>query len=140
AEKLKEDEYKLVRAMRDSWISQLRATCRESIPCRAMTVFGSSSYKDETKLWLLDFKGVFRLFQFDTFLIPLKKRDFGRKMKAAALSCIELAVRVEMELQKRESEAVPVSYRERVELNEAIRGIQTTTPTPEKPRKRKFSM
>ncbi|KAF8923852.1 hypothetical protein BGZ47_004420, partial [Haplosporangium gracile] len=66
--------------------------------------------------------------------------DFGRKMKAAALSCIELAVRVEMELQKRESEAVPVSYRERVELNEAIRGIQATTPTPEKPRKRKVSM
>ncbi|KAF9560942.1 hypothetical protein EC968_005947 [Mortierella alpina] len=140
AEKLKEDEYKLVRAMRDSWISQLRATCRESIPCRAMTVFGSCSYKDETKLWQLDFKGVFRLFQFDTFLIPLKKQDFGRKMKTAALSCIELAVRVEKELQKRESEAVPVSYRERVDLNEAIRGIQTTTPTPEKPRKRKFSM
>ncbi|KAF9924508.1 hypothetical protein BGZ67_009216 [Mortierella alpina] len=140
AEKLKEDEYKLVRAMRDSWISQLRATCRESIPCRAMTVFGSSSYKDETKLWQLDFKGVFRLFQFDTFLIPLKKQDFGRKMKTAALSCIELAARVEMELQKRESEAVQVSYRERVELNEAVRGIQTTTPTPEKPRKRKFSM
>ncbi|KAG0196459.1 hypothetical protein BGX33_001628 [Mortierella sp. NVP41] len=139
-EKLKEDEYKLVMAMRDSWISQLRATCRESIPCRAMTVFGSSSYKDETKLWLLDFKGVFRLFQFDTFLIPLKKQDFGRKMKAAALSCIELAVRVEMELQKRESEAVPVSYRERVELNEVIRGIQTTIPTPEKPRNRKISI
>ncbi|KAF9352666.1 hypothetical protein BGX34_012029 [Mortierella sp. NVP85] len=79
AEKLKEDEYKLVRAMRDSWISQLRATCRESIPCRSMAVFGSSSYKDETKLWMLDFKGVFRLFQIDSFLIPLKKQDFGRK-------------------------------------------------------------
>ncbi|KAK3847982.1 MAG: hypothetical protein J3R72DRAFT_518698 [Linnemannia gamsii] len=69
-----------------------------------------------------------------------KLHDFGRKMKAAALSCIELAVRIQMELQKRESEAVPVSYQERVKLNEAIREIQTTTPTPEKPRKRKSSM
>ncbi|KAF9924794.1 hypothetical protein FBU30_005286 [Linnemannia zychae] len=67
-EKLKEDEYKLVRAMRDSWTSQLKAICREYIPCRAMTVFGSSSYMDETKVWLLDFKGVFRLFHFDSFL------------------------------------------------------------------------
>ncbi|KAI8605431.1 hypothetical protein EDD21DRAFT_363541, partial [Dissophora ornata] len=32
AGKLQEDEFKLVRAMRDSWISQIRATCRESIP------------------------------------------------------------------------------------------------------------
>ena len=139
-EKLKEDEYKLVRAMRDSWISQLKDTCREYVPCRAMTVFGSSSYKDETKFWLLDFKGVFRLFHFDSFLIPLTKKDFGRKMKAAVLSCIELAVRVEMEVEKRESEKVPVSFRERLELKEAIRGIQTTSPTPEKPKKRKFSI
>lgn len=140
AEKLKEDEYKLVRAMRDSWISQLRAICRESIPCRSMTVFGSSTYKDETKLWLLDFKGVFRLIQFDAFLIPLKKQDFGRKAKAVAQSCIELALRIETELQKREAEAVPASYRERLELSETIRGIPTTTLTPEKPRKRKLSM
>ncbi|KAF9170687.1 hypothetical protein BGX20_008646 [Mortierella sp. AD010] len=136
AEKLLEDEFKLVRAMRDSWVSQLRATCRESIPCRAMAVFGSSSYRDETKFWMMDFKGVLRLFQIDSFLIPLKKHDFGRKMKAAALSCIELAARIQMELEKRESEAVPASYRDRVELKKALRGIRSTTPTPEKPRKR----
>ncbi|KAG0309545.1 hypothetical protein BGZ98_001286 [Dissophora globulifera] len=63
--------------------------------------------------------------------VPLKKQDFGRRMKAAALNCIELGVRVEMEMEKRESEAIPASCRKRVELDEAIRGIQTTTPTPE---------
>ncbi|KAF8949903.1 hypothetical protein BGZ46_004852, partial [Entomortierella lignicola] len=136
AQKLQEDEFKLVRAMRDSWLSQLKATCRESIPCRAMTVFGSSSNKDETKLWQKDFKGVLRLFQIDSFLIPQKKLDFGRKMKVAALSCIKLAARVQMELQKRESEAIPATYLKRIELNKAIRGIQATTPTPDKPRKR----
>lgn len=88
--------------------------------------------------WIL--KGFSGFFSPDTFLIPVKKQDLGRKMKAAALSCIELAVRVEMELQKREFEAVPVSYRERVKLNEAARGIQTASSTPEKLRKKKFSM
>ncbi|KAF8923800.1 hypothetical protein BGZ58_002502 [Dissophora ornata] len=137
AGKLQEDEFKLVRAMRDSWISQIRATCRESIPCRTTTVFGSSSYKDETKIWQMDFKGVFQLFQIDSFLIPREKQDFGWKMKSAALSCIEMACRVQVELQKRKAEAVPASYQERVELNKAVRRIRPTAPTPEKLLKRK---
>ncbi|KAG0042953.1 hypothetical protein BGZ83_011999 [Gryganskiella cystojenkinii] len=68
------------------------------------------------------------------------KLDFGRRMKAAALSCIELAVRVELELQKRESEKVPASFRERLALHKASCEIHMTSPTPEKPKKRKFSL
>ncbi|KAF9424643.1 hypothetical protein BGZ76_003490 [Entomortierella beljakovae] len=50
-EKQLEDEFKLARAMRDSWMSQLKAACRSSIPCRGMAIYGSSSHMDETKIW-----------------------------------------------------------------------------------------
>ncbi|KAF9409139.1 hypothetical protein BGZ94_002045 [Podila epigama] len=139
AEKQKEDEFKLARAMRDSWMSQLRATCRESVSCRGMSVFGSSSFKDETKLWMMDFRAVFRLHQFDVFIVPLKKREFGRKMKAAVLSCIGLALRIEMELEIREANVQPTTYEERLEWEEATRRVDTTSTTPERPKKRKFS-
>ncbi|KAG0322771.1 hypothetical protein BGZ99_003159 [Dissophora globulifera] len=59
-----------------------------------MAVFGSISYKDETKLWRLDFNGVFRLMQFDAFLVPLTKQEFGVKARAAVTKCLELALRV----------------------------------------------
>ncbi|KAF8974924.1 hypothetical protein BGZ46_009587 [Entomortierella lignicola] len=136
-EKQSEDEYKLARAMRDSWISQLKAACRDSVPCRGMSVYGSSSHKDETKIWLMDFRGMFRLFQIDSFLIPQDKSDFGRNMKGAAMSCIELAIRIRDELQRRGTEKVQASYPMRVEFNNAIQEIQSTSATPEKPKKRK---
>ncbi|KAF9417145.1 hypothetical protein BGZ76_004551 [Entomortierella beljakovae] len=140
SEKQLEDEFKLVRAMRDSWISQVTATCRESIPPRGVTVFGSSSFKDETKIWMMDFKGMFRLFQIDSFVIPQKKKNFGKKLKAAAMSSIELAVRIKLELKKRELETVPASFKQRVELCEALQDIQSTSSTPQKQRKRKLGL
>lgn len=85
------------------------------------------------------FKGVFRLFQFDTFLIPLKKQDFGWKMKLRHWAALSWQVELKWNCRNESLRPVPVSYQERVELNEAIRGIQTP-PTSEKPRKRKFSV
>ncbi|KAF8976039.1 hypothetical protein BGZ46_008637 [Entomortierella lignicola] len=101
SDKKLDDEFKLVRAMKDSWASQVRTICRESIPPRGITVFGSSSFEEETKLWMIDFKGMYRLFQIDSFLIPKRKQDFGGRMKSAALSCMELAARIKLEFQKR---------------------------------------
>ncbi|KAF9173654.1 hypothetical protein BGX21_008757 [Mortierella sp. AD011] len=74
AEKGPQDRYKLARELRDSWLSQMKSICREAVPPRDFTVFGSCTNKDETKLLQLDFKGVFRLCQFDSFLIPLERR------------------------------------------------------------------
>ncbi|KAG0269742.1 hypothetical protein BGZ95_001957, partial [Linnemannia exigua] len=65
AEKLRRDEFKLTRALWDSWVSQVKAR-------RGIAVYGSSTFNDETKLWRLDFCGVFRLPHFDTFFVPLK--------------------------------------------------------------------
>ncbi|KAF9993837.1 hypothetical protein BGZ79_001449 [Entomortierella chlamydospora] len=132
------DEFKLARAMRDSWISQIRSICREVVPPRDFTVFGSCTYKDETKVWQLDFQGVFRLCQFNSFLIPLKKQEFGRRMKLAIQVCLELAACIEREIEKRQH-ATPASYEKRHELSDALRLIIATTTTPTKPRKRKVS-
>ncbi|KAF9410343.1 hypothetical protein BGZ94_001674 [Podila epigama] len=134
------DDFKLARAMRDSWSSQVRTTCRERVPPRGMAVFGSLSFKEETKICRLDFHGVFRLIEFGAFLIPLKKREFGFKAKAAMISCLELALRVQEELDARSLNTSVLSYEERIKLEEAASAIATTTPTPSKSRtKRRWS-
>ncbi|KAI7817895.1 hypothetical protein BC939DRAFT_311241 [Gamsiella multidivaricata] len=139
ADKQRQDEFKLVRAMRDSWISQMGSICREAVPPRDFAVFGSCTYKDETKLWQLDFQGTFRLCQFNTFLIPLKKQEFGRRMKMTIQICLELAARIEMEIEKRHN-AMPASYDKRHELSDALHQIFTTTTAPTKQQKRKDSV
>ncbi|KAF9177012.1 hypothetical protein BGZ50_009327 [Haplosporangium sp. Z 11] len=140
ADKCARDEFKLARAMRDSWISQIRSTCRENVPRRGMAVFGSISYKDETKLWRLDFNGVFRLMQFDAFLVPLKKHEFGVKAKAAVTRCLELALRVQEEIDARLEDAVVVTYEERLKLEDAASAIEITTASPSTSRtKRRWS-
>ncbi|KAG0303201.1 hypothetical protein BGZ98_006903 [Dissophora globulifera] len=137
AEKLRQDEFKLARALRDSWISQLRSTCKHSVPLSGMAVFGSSTFKDETKLWRLDFGGVFRLVHFNSFFVPLKKGEFGKKAKVSILRCLELALRVKAEVDARENDADPVDHEMRELLEEAVPAIQSTSATPVKSRKRK---
>ncbi|KAG0221193.1 hypothetical protein BGW41_007131, partial [Actinomortierella wolfii] len=110
AEKLRQDEFKLARAMRDTWISQVKAISKHSIPRRGMAVFGSSTFNDETKFWRLDFCGVFRLIHFDTFFVPLKKSEFGKKAKEAVLQCLTLALRIKAEVSAREEKAKPVDH------------------------------
>ncbi|KAI1313796.1 hypothetical protein EDD11_002503 [Mortierella claussenii] len=140
ADKCVRDEFKLARAMRDSWISQIRSICRETVPRRGMAVFGSSSFKDETKLWRLDFNGVFRLMQFDAFLVPLKKQEFGIKAKAAVTRCMGLALRIEEEIETRLANAPIVDYEERIKLEDAASAIESTTVSPSKSRtKRRWS-
>ncbi|KAF9536453.1 hypothetical protein EC957_010886 [Mortierella hygrophila] len=108
AEKLRQDEFKLARAMKDSWVSQVKATSKHSIPRRGIAVYGSSTFNDETKLWRLDFCGVFRLLHFDTFFIPLKKSEFGKKTREDILRSLTLAMRIKAEVSAREEEAKPV--------------------------------
>jgi hypothetical protein len=107
---------KLARAMQDSLASQIQSTCSEATPYRGTSVFGSCTYKDLTKLWLMDVCGVFRLQQFDVFCIPTTKQNFRERMKKAMLSSLSLAARVEKEIQKRQAEVVLAEYSDRVKL------------------------
>ncbi|KAG0252351.1 hypothetical protein DFQ27_008134 [Actinomortierella ambigua] len=138
ADKRARDEFKLARAMRDSWISQVRSTCRETAPRSGF--FGSTSSKDETKLWRLDFNGDFRLMQFDAFLVPLKKQEFGFKAKAAVTRCLELTLRIKEEIEARIAHASVIDYEMRIKLENAVFAIESTTATPSKSRtKRRWS-
>ncbi|KAG0239357.1 hypothetical protein BGW41_007771 [Actinomortierella wolfii] len=136
ADKMCQDQYKLARALRDSWLSQLKSICREAVPPRDFAVFGSCTYKDETRLLQLDFQGTFRLCQFDSFLIPLKRNEFGRRMSLAVQSCLKLALRIEQEISKRNL-AAPASFDTQQQLSDALSRTIVTTATPTKPRKKK---
>ncbi|KAK3811925.1 MAG: hypothetical protein J3Q66DRAFT_49613 [Benniella sp.] len=136
-EKRLQDEFKLARAMRDSWISHVRSISNLSVPPRGLAVFGSVSFKDETKVMIMDFQGMFRLKQFDLFTIPLRKRDFGIKMRAAVISCLELAARLHEEIERRHRPRPALGFYERTVLADAIHLIEKTTSTPTKTSKRK---
>ncbi|KAG0009040.1 hypothetical protein BGZ81_003749, partial [Podila clonocystis] len=131
-EKHRQDEFKLARAMRDSWISHVRSISTLAVPPRRLAVFGSVSFKDETKLLRMDFQGAFRLQQFDLFVIPLSKSDFGNKMRAAVISCLELAARLQQEVESRRQPSITLGYYDRVALADASRLIEKTTSTPTK--------
>ncbi|KAF9361493.1 hypothetical protein BGX26_002843 [Mortierella sp. AD094] len=135
ADKKRADEFKLARELRDSWAHQIKQVSRESVPPRGLKVFGSCSCKDETRLWQLDFQGTFRLKQFGLFVVPLAKRGLGKKMKAAVRSCLELAIRIEADIKRRE-DIGDATFEQLQELHDAFRQIFNTTPTPTKILKR----
>ncbi|KAI1313035.1 hypothetical protein EDD11_002740 [Mortierella claussenii] len=133
------DEFKLVRAMRDCWIRQVRITSNINVPHRGLAVYGCASFKDEVKLLRLDYRGVFRLQQFDFFVIPLRKHDFGVKMRSAVVSCLQLAARVHEEIVCRNKiqGTSTLDYYTRVSLADAVRMIEKTTSSPSHIKKRK---
>ncbi|KAF9117260.1 hypothetical protein BGW39_002394, partial [Mortierella sp. 14UC] len=51
------DKFKMARCMRDSWNSQIRSIAREAMPPTGLSVFGSTSFGDETKFYAMDFAG-----------------------------------------------------------------------------------
>lgn len=78
--------------------------------------------------------------QFDAFLMPLKKHEFGVKAKAAVTRCMELALRVEEEIEARLEGVSVVNYEERIKLEDAASAIESTTASPSKSRtKRRWS-
>jgi hypothetical protein len=138
-EKLARDEYKLARALKDSWVNQVRTTSKQSIPRRGIAVYGSSTFNDESKFWRLDFCGIFRLVHFDTFFVPLNKGEFGTKAKNAILRSLTLAMHIKAEVSAREKDAKPLDHEERELLLEMINSIQPTTSTPTKNHKKRPS-
>jgi hypothetical protein len=130
-------KFKLARALKDYWVSQVKATSKHSVPRRGIAVFGSSTFNDETKFWRLDFCGVFRLVHFDTFFTPLKKSEFGTKAKEAILRSLALGMRIKAEVSAQEEDAKPIDHEERELLQEMVNSIQRTTLTPTKNHKKR---
>ncbi|KAG0350978.1 hypothetical protein BG005_009511 [Podila minutissima] len=75
------DKFKVVRCMRDSWNCQIRSIARESVPPTGLTIFGSTSFKDEIKFLAVDFLGTYRLRQVGRMLVPLRKSHFASRIE-----------------------------------------------------------
>ncbi|KAF8933645.1 hypothetical protein BGZ47_010776, partial [Haplosporangium gracile] len=121
------DKFKVVRCMRDSWNSQIRSIARESIPPKGLTVFGSASFGEETKFYAMDFTGVYRLREVGNMLVPLRKSDFARRMKACVRTCLRFALDLEEEI-KRRMDLEPSDQ----DLRAACDMIEQTRTTPTK--------
>ncbi|KAK3807277.1 MAG: hypothetical protein J3Q66DRAFT_445045 [Benniella sp.] len=88
-DKMKQDEFKLARALRDSWISQVKTMSQHWISKCGLAVYGSSTFNSTTKLWRLECRGVFRLINFDSFLGA--RKTSASMAKTAILQCLQLA-------------------------------------------------
>ena len=98
-----DDSWKVKRAMRDSWISQMKALCKTALPHTGMRVFGSSSFNAETKFYALDFSGAFRLYQINKMTIPLEKESFAPLMRACLTRCLEFGLYLLWEIESRKN-------------------------------------
>ncbi|KAF9274032.1 hypothetical protein BGZ68_000975, partial [Mortierella alpina] len=86
------DKFKTARCMRDSWNFQIRSIAREAVPPTGLTVFGSTSFGDETKFYAMDFVGTYRLKQVGRMLVPLRKSHFASRMEICIRSCLSFAL------------------------------------------------
>ncbi|KAF9899168.1 hypothetical protein EC991_009393 [Linnemannia zychae] len=112
----------------------MKSTCREAVPPHDFAVFGACTFKEQTKFVVMDLRGMFRLCQSDMFVIPLEKREFGRRMHMAVLACLRLAYRIQQEICRRRL-ATLATFEKRLEMPEAICKTSITSSTPTKPRK-----
>ncbi|KAG0299192.1 hypothetical protein BGZ97_003830 [Linnemannia gamsii] len=136
--KRSEDEFKLKRDLRDTFQSQLKDICEDGLlPPRSMRVFGSTSFNARTMFYALDFMGVFRLHEIRSMILPLNKStDFTLRLKRCVLVCLEVALMIKEELDRRES-ADPIPQGQKQLLVQACNQMQVTTRTPTKPKKQK---
>ena len=120
--------------MRDSWNSQIRSIAREAMPPSGLSVFGSTSFGDETKFYAMDFAGTYRMRQVGRMLVPLNKAHFGSRMETCVKTCLKFALYLQCEI-KRRSHLVPVEEDLTATCDMVL--VQTrTTPTKEAKKRR----
>ncbi|KAF9408564.1 hypothetical protein BGZ94_002270, partial [Podila epigama] len=95
------DKFKVVRCLRDTWNSHIRSIAREAVPPAGLTVFGSTSFEDETKFYAMDFAGTYRLRQVGRMLVPSRKSHFVRRMESCVRTCLKFALDLEEETIRR---------------------------------------
>ena len=128
------DKFKLVRCLRDSWNCQIREISREFTPPSELTVFGSTSYKDETKFLALDFMGTYRLRQLGRMLVPLRISHFAKRMEACVLMSLKFSLNIREETIRRSHLSAADDS-----LSGLCDAIPGSKPTPTKEKKRRAS-
>lgn len=97
------------------------------VPPTALTVFGSTSYEDETKFLAMDFIGTYRLRQTGRMLVPLRKSNFGKRMA----NCIKVSLKFALDLEEETIRRGLVEQADQ-DLGAACDMIQQTKSTPVK--------
>lgn len=129
-----QDKFKVVRCLRDSWNCQIRSIARESVPPPELTVFGSTSFKDETKFLALDYIGAYRLRQLGKMLVPLRRSHFAKRMEACVMMSLKFALNIHEETIRRSHLSIADD-----DLSGLCDAIPRTRPTPTKEKKRRSS-
>ncbi|ORZ15579.1 hypothetical protein BCR41DRAFT_354103 [Lobosporangium transversale] len=129
-EKKEEDAWKVKRAMRDSWVSQLRRICETHRPTSPLVVFGSTSHLHTTKFYAMDFVGCFRVSVLSSMVVPLSSDDFADKMKACMLTCLNFVRILLAEIESRKKATFMFDQEEKEELLELVASIPATSTTP----------
>ncbi|KAF9953861.1 hypothetical protein BGZ70_000094 [Mortierella alpina] len=131
-DKKDEDAWKAKRALRDSWVSQIKAISQSAHPRRGMSVFGSTSHNRETVFFALDYRGVFRVRTLASMTMPMQAASFAAGMQQCIWACLEFVLHVLEETERREQAPKITTQEEREDLVEAAAAIPTTSSTPKK--------
>ncbi|KAG0227750.1 hypothetical protein BGW41_003694 [Actinomortierella wolfii] len=129
-DKKDEDAWKAKRALRDSWVSQIKAICQKSRIPSDITVFGSISHNGETQFFAMDYKGLFRVKTLASMMVLTQASSFAPDMRQSILACLEFVLHVLDENARRNSAAEVISQEEREDLMEAAASIPITSSTP----------
>ncbi|KAK3837714.1 MAG: hypothetical protein JOS17DRAFT_786821 [Linnemannia elongata] len=129
-DKKDEDAWKSKRALRDSWISQIRTISQTARPRPGMSVFGSTSHNGETQFFAMDYKGLFRVRTLSSMVVPMLAASFAPSMQQCILACQDFVLHVLDEGLSRNSATKVTSQVEREDLLEAAAAIPTTSNTP----------
>ncbi|KAF9346213.1 hypothetical protein BGX34_004099 [Mortierella sp. NVP85] len=131
-DKKDDDAWKVKRAMRDGWVSQLRRICETHRPNK-LVVFGSTSHRDVTKFYSMDFVGCFRVSSILSMVVPLESGvGFAEKMKSCMRTCLEFALILLKEMEKRNGAVFIDNFEDREELSDLAASIPATSLTPVK--------
>ncbi|KAF9173920.1 hypothetical protein BGX21_011263 [Mortierella sp. AD011] len=120
---------KVKRYMRDSWVSQIKSISREGLPPRGLSIFGSTSIRNETVFYKMDFAGVFRIRTVNNMMIPSTTTDFTKEMVNSMTCCLEFALLLKDEIKSRAS-IERATFKERQMLLKSSRMIGLMTETP----------
>ncbi|KAG9061128.1 hypothetical protein KI688_007758 [Linnemannia hyalina] len=131
-DKKDEDAWRSRRALRDSWVSQIKATSQTPHPRSGMSVFGSTSHNGETQFFAMDYKGLFRVRTLTSMMVPMQAMSFAPGIQHCILACLEFVLHVLDESERRNSAAKMTSHEEREDSLEAAAAIPTTSSTRKK--------
>ncbi|KAG0012694.1 hypothetical protein BGZ80_011572 [Entomortierella chlamydospora] len=120
---------KVKRYMRDSWVSQIKLISREGLPPRGLSIFGSTSIRNETVFYKMDFAGVFRIRTVNNMMIPSTTTDFTKEMVNSMTCCLEFALLLKDEIKSRAS-IERAAFKERQILLKSSQMIGLMTETP----------